>query len=145
MSKKETLSKILKLKDNRKKELELEVKKAHDKAENELRKLEVLELEYSDNLDLFNEKNSACLLDADSLSSYYEFFTHINARIVEQKRVYMKYLADLEFLKGHLIEAHKEKKIFEIMKDKEVKKEFKEIIDKEQKEADFFSVTRRLR
>ena len=145
MSKKETLSKILKLKDNKKKELELEVKRAQDRADRELYKLEALELEYNDNLDIFNKKNSEGLLYADNLNSYYDFFSRINVRISEQKKKYIKFLKDVEFLKKHLIEAHKEKKMFEIMKDKEVKKEFKDMIDKEQKEADFFSVTRKLR
>lgn len=145
MSKKETLSKILKLKDNKKKELELEVKRAHDRADRELRKLDALEQEYSDNLDRFNKKNSEGLLYADNLNTYYDFFSRINLRISEQKKKYIKFLNDVEFLKKHLIDAHKEKKMFEIMKDKEEKKESKEMIDKEQKEADFFSVTRRLR
>ncbi len=48
-------------------------------------------------------------------------------------------------MKDGLINAHKEEKIIEIMKDKVVKEEKKEREKSEQKEADFITVSRKSR
>ncbi|MDH4027492.1 MAG: flagellar export protein FliJ [Nitrospirota bacterium] len=145
MSKKETITKILKLKDSRKKELEIEVKKAADRAETERVKLLALEKDYNDTLNVFNEKNIDGSLDASNLSSYYDFLSRIDNKIREQKVVYTKKQDELSAVKRLLVNAHKDKKVFEIMKEKAVRKEAKARFESEQKEADFFSISRKSR
>lgn len=145
MHKNKTIAKILKLKENRKKEIEIEVKRAADREEEEKLKLQSLEKDYTDTLKYFNEKQEGGILDMNNLISCYDFFSRINGKISEQKEVHKQCISELACLKDHLVHAHKEKKIFEIMNDKAVRKEHKENLNAEQKENDFVALSRRLR
>jgi flagellar export protein FliJ len=145
MHKKKTISKVLKLKDNRKKEVELEVKKASDMVDEEKEKLSALEKDFSDSMNNFNEQNSGGAVDIQNINAYYDFFSRINGRISEQKKVHEKRENELKTLKNDLADAHKDQKVFEILNDKVIKAENREKLAAEQKEADFFSISRRLK
>jgi len=145
MRKNKTITKILKLKENRKKEIELEVKRASDREEEEKTKLKVLENKYVDTLKYFSEKHEEGSLDINNLISYYDFFSRINGKIDEQKKVHTESLNELACLKDTLVNAHKEKRMFEIINNKAVKREHKEDLNSEQKENDFIALSRRLR
>lgn len=145
MHKKRTVSKILKLKDNRKKEVELEVKKASDKVDEEKDKLNALEKDFSDSMSSFNEQNSGGSMDVHNINAYYDFFSRINGRMSEQKKIHEKRKSELNTLKNDLADAHKEQKVFEILNDKAIKNEHREKLKAEQKEADFFAISRRLK
>lgn len=145
MSKKQTILKILKLKDNRKKEVELEVKKAADMVDEEKAKLNALERDFSDSMRCFNEQNSEGAIDVHNINAYYEFFAKMNGKISEQKKVHQKREKELTTLKNHLADAHKDKKVFEILNDKASRAEHKEKLAAEQKESDFFAISRRLK
>jgi flagellar export protein FliJ len=143
MRKKHTISKILKLKDSKKKELELEVKEAADKADEEKERLNALEKDYKDNIKVFMRQQEGGTADAGNVISFYEFFSRINGRIEEQKKVHDQRLSELSLLENHLINAHKEKKMFEVLEEKAVKEEIKEKEVAERKETDFFTLARR--
>jgi flagellar export protein FliJ len=145
MRKNATISKILKLKDNRKKELELEVKKASDRLDKEESKLRALEKEYKDILKFFNEKHAEGSLDAGNLISCYEFFSRINGKIKEQKRIHAQRKNELQALKNTLVNAHKDKKAFEILNEKALKREHRKRMLSEQKEFDFLAISRRIK
>lgn len=145
MRKNKTITKILKLKENKKKEIELEVKRASDREEEEKTKLKDLEKDYMDTLKYFNEKHEEGLLDISNLISYYDFFSRINGKIDEQKKIHTECLNELAWLKDTLVNAHKEKRMFEIINNKAVKREHKENLNSEQKENDFIALSRRLR
>jgi len=145
MSKNRTISKILKLKDNRKTEAELEVKKASDRADEEKTKLQSLEDDYHDTIRYFNEKHEEGSLDINNLISCYDFFSRINGKITEQKKVHTLRQDELSCRKDDLVTAHKEKRVFEILNDKVDKKEYRERLEVEQKENDFFALSRRPR
>ena len=140
MRKRKTISKILKLKDNKKKEVEIEVKKAYDRVDEEHARLEGLEKDYEDNRESLNECR-----DIKEVNLYYSLFSSLNNKIEKQKEVCSESNNDLKILKGELVNAHKDQKMFEIMKDKAVKKEKKEREDAERKETDFFTISRKLR
>lgn len=145
MRKNKTINKILKLKDSKKKEIELEVKRAADKEEEEKNKLQALEKNYSDMLAYFNEKHDKGALDVNSLMSCHDFFSRINGKIKEQKNIHTQCAHELACLKNNLVNAHKEKRMFEILNDKAVRREKKEELSVEQKENDFIALSRRLR
>jgi flagellar export protein FliJ len=145
MHKNKTIAKILKLKENRKKEIELEVKKASDREEQEKTKLKALERNYMDTFKYFSEKHEEGSCDINNLISYYDFFSRINGKIDEQKKVHTRCQDELSCLMNTLVNAHKEKRMFEIINDKAVKKEHKENLDHEQKENDFIALSRRSR
>ncbi len=143
--KKKTISKILKLKDSRKKELELEVKKAADKVDEEEAKLNDLKTNYQETLRYFNEKNENGSLDINNINSYYDFFACINGKIAEQKKVHDRCRTELTSLKDSLVNAHQEKKMYEILTEKAVTADKKENALCEQKEADFNAISRRMK
>ena len=145
MRKTETISKILKLKDNKKKEIELEVKKAADRVDDEKSKLTGIEKDYNDSMRFFNEKNAEGLLTVNNIASYYDFFTRISGRIDEQKKIHNQRKNELDSLKNTLVDAHRDKRMFEILSDKAIKKDNMEKALSEQKEADFFVIARRSR
>lgn len=145
MNKKSTIARILKLKDSRKKEIELEVKKASDRIEEENSKLESLQREYIDKLDIFEKALEQGLLNASSINLYYDFFTSINGKIEEQKKRRARCKSWLESLQMTLVDAHKDKKVFEILNDKKVKEEKRRQAASEQKEFDFMAISRRVK
>ncbi|RJQ22418.1 MAG: flagellar export protein FliJ [Nitrospiraceae bacterium] len=145
MRKTKTINKILKLKDNRKKEIEIEVKKAADRADAEKIRLQALEKDFTDMLTFFNEKHAEGSLNAGNLVSCYDFFSRINGKINEQQQVHSQCVKELTSLKNTLVTAHKEKKVFEILNDRAVKNNNKERLDSEQKENDFYAISRRVR
>jgi flagellar export protein FliJ len=93
----------------------------------------------------FNEKNSEGSMNINNINSYYDFFSRINGKIDEQKKIHDHHNNDLNSLKNNLVEAHKEKKVFEILNEKAIRKDLKEKQSSEQKEADFFAISRRLK
>jgi flagellar export protein FliJ len=142
MRRKNTIIKILKLKENRKREMEIEVKKAHDKVDEEDARLQSLENNYKKTLESFN---GAANMEVKEVNDFYGFFLRLNESIEKQKNVCSDRINELEQVKDGLITAHKEEKIIEIMKDKVVNEEKKEREKSEQKEADFITVSRKLR
>ena len=140
MRKKKTISKILKLKDNKKKEVEIEVKKAYDRVDEEKARLEGLEKHFEDNRESFN----GCR-DIREVNLCYSLFSSLNNRIEKQKEACTECKEKLDMLKDDLIDAHREKKVFEILKDKAVRKEKKEREESERKETEFFTVSRKLK
>jgi flagellar export protein FliJ len=145
MRKNRTIAKILKLKDNKKKEIELEVKRASDRVDEEKSKLNSLEQDYLNTFKYFTEKQEEGSLDINNLISCYDFFSRINGRINEQTKIHAQCQNELAYLKDTLVTAHKDKKVFELLNDKAVKKEHKERLDGEQKDNDFFALSRRPR
>ena len=145
MRKLNTISKILKLKDNKKQEVELEVKEAADRLDEEKAKLINLEKEYQEKLESFNKKNSDGSLDIDKINSYYGYFARIDGSIKKQKENHAQRKTELESARDNLVNAHKDQKIFEILKDKVVKSDLKEKATSAQKEADYLTITRKQR
>jgi flagellar export protein FliJ len=145
MRKNRTISKLLKLKDNKKKEIEIEVKKAADRVDEEKSKLISLEKDFTDTLEFFNAKNFEGSMDVNNMNSYYDFFSRINGRINEQKKIHDHHKTELRSLRNILVDAHKDKKVFEILNEKAIKKDLKEKLATEQKETDFLAITRRLK
>lgn len=145
MTKNRTIPKLLKLKDNKKKEIEIDVKNAADRLDAERSRLDELEKKYMDTLECFNEKNFEGCMDVNKLNAYYDFFSRINGRISEQKEIHDQRQGELNVLKHNLMDAHKDKRVMEILNEKEIKKYLKEQLASEQKEADFFAISRRLK
>jgi flagellar export protein FliJ len=142
MRKNRTISKILKLKQNKKKEIEIEVKKANDRSDEEETRLNSLKNDYRENLESLNDATN---MEARNIDSFYKFFTRLNERIDQQADVCSEKQNELKAVKDSLIHAHKDEKMFEIMNDKALEEEKKEREKSEQNEADFFAISRKLR
>lgn len=145
MKNRKTLSKVIKLKDNRKKELELEVKKALDVLDEAEKRLGQLEGDYENKKMEFNKKNADGGMDVDKLNGYYDLFSYLDRTIEEQKKDCLSKERDLEKIKHKYINAHKDKRALEIINDKAIAKEKREALQSEQKENDFISIARKVR
>jgi flagellar export protein FliJ len=143
--KKKTISKILKLKESRKKELELEVKKAADRVDEVESEIKTLQNDYEDKVRYFNESNEKGSLDVHNINSYYDFFSRINGRIDEQRKVHEERQTELKSLKDSLVNAHKDKRVFEILNEKARKADQREKSVIEQKETDSIAISRRIK
>ncbi len=142
MRKSRTISKILKLKQNKKREVEIEVKKANDRFDEEEARLNSMKNDYKENRESLNDARN---MDARNIDSLYSFFSRLNESIDQQKDVCSEKQNELTAVKDSLIDAHKDEKMFEIMNDKALAEEKKEREKSEQDEADFFAVSRKLR
>lgn len=145
MNKTHTISKVLKLKENRKKEFEIEVKKLHDRVDEEEDRLNAFKREYEEKRSSFDKKAAKGSMDVRGLNSYYDVFACIDYQIEEQKEICLERVKELEAMKKRLLEAHKEEKMFEIMKDKQIRTDKKQKADLEQKENDFLAMTRKVK
>jgi flagellar export protein FliJ len=143
--KKKTISKILKLKDSKKKELELEVKIAVDRVDEAESEIKTLQNDYEDKVKYFNESNEKGSIDINNINSYYDFFSRINGMIDKQKEVHVERQVELKSLKDSLINAHKDKRVFEILNERAIKADQKEKSLSEQKEIDFIAISRRIK
>jgi len=143
--KKKTISKILKLKDSKKKELELEVKIAADRVDEAESEIKTLQNDYEDKVKYFNESNEKGSIDINNINSYYDFFSRINGMIDKQKEVHVERQGELKSLKDSLINAHKDKRVFEILNERAIKADQKEKLLNEQKEIDFIAISRRIK
>ena len=143
--KKGTISKILKLKDSRKKELELEVKIAADRVDEVESEINTLQNDYEEKVRYFNESNDNGLIDINKINSYYDFFSRINGRIDKQKEVHAQCQVELKSLKDSLVNAHKDKRVFEILNERAMKEDQRDKTLTEQKETDFIAITRRMK
>jgi len=143
--KKRTISKILKLKDSKKKELELEVKIAADRVDEAESEIKTLQNDYEDKVKYFNENNEKGSIDINNINSYYDFFSRINGIIDKQKEVHVERQVELKSLKDSLINAHKDKRVFEILNERAIKADQKEKSLSEQKEIDFIAISRRIK
>ena len=142
MRKRRTISKILKLKKNKKREVEIEVKKASDRFDEAEARLNSMKNDYKENRESLNDASN---MDAGNINSLYSFFTRLNESIGQQENVCSEKQNELTAVKDSLIDAHKDEKMFEIMNDKALDEEKKEREKSEQDEADFFAVSRKLR
>jgi flagellar export protein FliJ len=145
MRKKETISKILKLKDNKKKEIEIKVREAYGRVEEENSRLHALQSDYNNRLNYFKEAHKEGVFSARDVISHYEMLSHIDGKIEEQKRINIECESVLQSLEKTLVEAHKDKKSIEILDDKITRQEQKENALAEQKELDYLGVTRKIK
>ncbi|MBL7049351.1 MAG: flagellar export protein FliJ [Nitrospira sp.] len=144
MHKKKILTKILALKGHQKQEIEIEFKKISDIVDYEKSKLEQLELDYSKMMDDFHKKSADGSMSIDGINSFHANFEYIGTQISNQQKVIARCNKELVDIKNLLLNAHKDEKVFEILTEKEVKKEKKEVADREQKDNDFFAISRKM-
>lgn len=145
MRKKETISKILKLKDNKKKEIEINIRKAYERVDEENSRMDSLQNDYNNRLNYFREVHKEGVFNARDVISHYEMLSHIDEKIEEQKRVNIECENVLRSLEETLVEAHKDKKAIEILDDKITRQERKKMALAEQKELDYLGVTRKIK
>jgi flagellar export protein FliJ len=145
MSRLKTVTRVLNIKDREKEEIEFEVRKLRSEIRQLECSLDLLEKKFGETTGEFEEKQRDRAMDVHKLELFYNYFMRLNDEMNEQKKEIVKRLSDLNKRQSALLEAYREKKLFEILKDR-IEKEDMTLKDKaEQKEQDFQYLAKRLR
>ena len=139
------IQKVLELKGLTKDQLEISFQKSRDELEMENTKLDSTVRTFERTLHEFNRKHKEGPIHTQELDFYYTYLSYLNGQIEQQKQTVSSRLAEVEQIQKTLVNAYKEKKIFEIFCDKFLDKEKRETLKVEQKEADFQYLSRKSR
>ncbi len=145
MSKIKTVARVLQLKDHKKEEIENEVKQLRNQIKQLEEQLGSLEKKFSETSLEFEEKQQNSGMDVHRLELFYNYFMKLNEDMNAQKKEIIRRLSELNGRQEALIQAYKEKKLFEILKDRMVKEETSDKDRAEQKEQDFLHLAKRQR
>ncbi|MBI5849227.1 MAG: flagellar export protein FliJ [Nitrospirae bacterium] len=145
MSKIRTVSRVLEIKDRKKEEIESEVKQLRSQIKQLEAQLDSLENKFSETSLEFEAKQKGSGMDVHRLELFYNYFMKLNEDMNTQKKEIIRRLTELSGRQEALIEAYKEKKLFEILKDRIVKEELANSDRLEQKEQDFLHLAKRQR
>jgi len=143
--KKRKIKKALELKGYAKEQIEISVQKSRDELEFEHAKLDSTLKTFELTVSEFNRRQKEGLINAQDLDLFYNYFSYLNRQIEEQKQTVTLRLAEVELKQETLVNAHKEKRLFEILYEKITNEETRKKIKVDQKEADFQFLSRRSR
>jgi flagellar export protein FliJ len=139
------IQKVLELKGLTKDQLEISFQKSRDELEMENTKLDSTVRTFERTLAEFNNRHKEGSIYMQELDFYYAYLSYLNEQIEQQKHTVSSRLAEVEQIQKTLVNAHKEKKIFEIFYGKILDEEKRETLKLEQKEADFQYLSRKSR
>ena len=145
MSRLKTVSRVLQIKDRKKEEIEDEVKQLRFQIRTLESRLDSLEKIFSSTAADFDDKQKNSGLDVYKLELFSNYFIKLNDDMNTQKKEIVQQLAALNKRQLALIEAYREKKLFEILKDRIVKEDAADKDRAEQKEQDFLHLAKRQR
>ncbi len=140
--KRERVTKVLELRDYRKQVLEMEVKRQIEEFDGEVRKLNALEEGFEGAVDEYHERHDLGGITIQELELFYSHLLHLKKRLEKQRETVRKKLVELEKKKSCLAEAHKEKRLVEILHGKLTQHEARERSAAEQREMDFRFISR---
>ncbi len=140
--KSDSLNNLLKLKEWRKEEIEMEINRLQGIINQEEARLKTMEAELSGNLETFQDHQIQDIIDPGSLKTFHSYFSQMNVRMCRQRGAIIRKIAELEDTQKLLIEAYKEKMLVENLRGKLCLNETRENNRKEQKEFDFIFTTR---
>lgn len=139
------IKKALELKEYKKKQLEISVKKSRNELENEYAKLEFIINNYEQIIDEFNKKHKEGLINAQELDFFYNYIFYLTKQIEQQKKNVSLKSSEVEMKQKGLMNAHMEKRIFEMLYNKISSEGIRAKIKDEQKEADSLFLSRKNR
>lgn len=145
MSKIRTVSRVLEIKDHKKEEIENEVRELRSRIKQLEGQLEGLEKKFCETSAEFEEKQKGSEMDIHRLELFYNYFMKLNEDMNVQKKEIIRRLSELTVRQEALIEAYKEKKLFELLKGKLIKEDTVGKDKAEQKEQDFLHLAKRQR
>ncbi len=139
------IKKALELKEYKKEELEISVKKSRNELESEYAKLEFIINNYEQIIDEFNKKHKEGLINAQELDFFYNYIFYLTKQIEQQKKNVSLKSSEVEMKQKGLMNAHMEKRIFEMLYNKISSEEIRTKMKEEQKETDSLFLSRKNR
>jgi flagellar export protein FliJ len=138
-----TINKVLHLKERREEEIELEVRELRDQIAVKQMRLSSLEGAYMDTLDELRRKQLEGTLSSQEMGIYHGYMFHLQMEIDAKKADIARALSSLDARHGALVEAHKETRVVEALKDRRTRERAREELRQERKEMDsIFSMRR---
>jgi flagellar export protein FliJ len=145
MTRRGTVSKVLELKEMTKEQIESEVRKILDRLSREESRLNSLEDTYKKTVTDFNCKQDKGCANIQEMELFHDYFSHLIREIDKQKKVVLRRIIELEDKQKAMLEVYKEKRLFEILRDRIVNEETKQTEKSSQRDMDFQYLTRRAR
>jgi flagellar export protein FliJ len=136
MSRLGTINKVLHLKERREEEIELEVRELRDAVAVQEMRLASLEEAYMDTVGAFHRKQDAGGLGPNEMGVYYSYLYHLQKEMDSKKAEIARSLSALDAKHGALVEAHKETRVVESLKDRRSREFAKEESRLERKQMD---------
>ena len=131
-----TINKVLHLKERREEEIEVEVRELRDEIAVKQMRLASLEGAYMETLDEFRRKQVGGTLGSQEMGIYQGYLFHLQMEMDSRKAEIARALSALDAMHGALVEAHKETRVVEALKDRRTRENVKEELRKERKEMD---------
>ena len=138
----DSLNSIIKLKEWRKEEISIQVKKIQKLIEQHEQSIRELEDEFEKNLAEFRRNTLNKVVTAEALRIQHDFIEHLTRKVKEQKDALMSRIEELKETRSRLTDAHKEEKLVKKLKTKHADRTIKNIRIKEQKVIDDISIKR---
>jgi flagellar export protein FliJ len=140
-----TVAKIIEVKEFNTEQLEAEVKKARARLNTEEENLAGLEREYLHTSDDFSSRQTTGTLPVQEMDLFYTYLKHLTKQICHQKGIVSIRTAELEEKQRAMVAAYQEQRLFEILQGKMYQVQAKDAMRKEQKEADYQFLTRKVK
>src|SRR4030066_223134 len=128
------IQKVLEVKGLTKDQINISFQKSRDVLEVENTKLDPAVRTFERTLDEFNKRHQEGPIHTQELDFFYTYLSYLNEQIEQQKHTVSSRLAEVEQIQKTLVNAHKEKKIFEIFYSRILDEEKRETLKLKQKE-----------
>jgi flagellar export protein FliJ len=138
-----TINKVLHLKERREEEIEGELRTVRDAIAVHEMRLASLEEAYADTVESFHRKQGEGTLEPNEMGVYYSYLYHLQNEMDAKKAEIARSVALLDAKHGALVEAHKETRVVESLKDRRSREYAKEESRLERKQMDSISAVRR--
>ena len=138
-----TIGKVLQLKERREEEIGLEVRGLRDAISAQETHLATLEGEYRDTLETFERRQREGSLPPHEMGVFYSYLYHLSREMEAKRAEIARTLSALDAKHGALVEAHRETRVVESLRDRRSREYAREESHQERKEMDFLSSTLR--
>jgi flagellar export protein FliJ len=134
-----TINKVLHLKERREEEIEIEVRELRDAISVKEMRLRSLEGAYLETVGEFQRRQVEGTIAPQEMGIYHSYLYHLQLEMDSRKAEIARALSALDARHGALVEAHKETRVVEALKDRRTRENVKEELRKEIKQMDSLS------
>ncbi|MDA8387923.1 MAG: flagellar export protein FliJ [Nitrospiraceae bacterium] len=138
------ISRILQWKGVVKEQMSIEMRKAREKLQAEMGKLDGLNAKLAENMAIMDGIQSGPSPDAGKLELLSNYIIYLDKGIKEQERKVSEIMKEVDAKQGALRNAYREERVFETLRNRIAGEELREKECLEQKEMDFNTVVRRV-
>jgi flagellar export protein FliJ len=139
------IAKVLKLKGYAKELLEHEVRKGKDALNEERMKLDSLKEISRSVFDGFHQRYEGDPVSMGELNFLHKYLSNLNVRIERQRMNVLRKISELDVKQKAMYDAHREKRLLEILHERARSREERDALSAEQRETDYHFLSRKWR